>query len=191
MKIANLIRKVKPDFSSTPAINQATQNQLKKIVIVGSPNVGKSVLFNNLTHNYVTVSNYPGTSVEVFSGLAEINGISFEVVDTPGMYSLTPITEEERVGRKILIQGKPDIVLHVVDAKNLERMLPFTLQLIEASLSVILVLNIMDEAKKAGIEIDLKLLEKLLAVPVVGTVSTTKRGMDILKEKISEYATRN
>lgn len=178
------------DSSASIKNPEINQDQPKKIVLIGNPNVGKSVLFNNLTNNYVTVSNYPGTSVEVTSGFADIKGMRFEVIDTPGMYSLTPITEEERVGRKILIQGRPDIVLHVVDAKNLERMLAFTLQLIEAGLPVILVLNIMDEAQKAGIKIDFTLLEKLLAVPVVGTISTTKKGMDILKERIVGYATR-
>lgn len=189
MNIANVIRKIKPDSSGSAGQKHPSQNQFKKIVIVGSPNVGKSLLFNNLTNNYVTVSNYPGTSVEVTSGFAEIKGTTFEVIDTPGMYSFIPITEEERVARKILIQRRPDIVLHVVDAKNLERMLPLTIQLIEASLPVILVLNIMDEAEKAGIEIDMKLLEKLLTIPVIGTVSTSKKGMDTLERRILEYAT--
>ena len=179
-----------PLSSAVTEDTEGAHDRSKKIVIIGNPNVGKSVLFNNLTNNYVTVSNYPGTSVEVTSGFADIKGERFEVIDTPGMYSLTPITEEERVGRKILIQGRPDIVLHVVDAKNLERMLAFTLQLIEAGLPVILVLNIMDEAQKAGIKIDLTLLEKLLGIPVVGTISTTKKGMDILKERIVGYAIR-
>jgi len=186
MKRAHLIQK---KFVPTEE-REVDQDRVKKIVIIGNPNVGKSVLFNNLTNNYVTVSNYPGTSVEVTSGFADINGVRFEVIDTPGMYSLTPITEEERVGRKILIQGRPDIVLHVVDAKNLERMLAFTLQLIEAGLPVILVLNIMDEAQRIGIKIDFTILEKLLAIPVVGTISTTKRGMDTLKERIVGYAIR-
>jgi len=190
MKFARWIQKIRMYFPEPPKRKEVIQDRLKKIVIIGNPNVGKSVLFNNLTNSYVTVSNYPGTSVEVTSGFAEINGMNFEVIDTPGMYSLTPITEEERVGRKILIQGRLDIVLHVVDAKNLERMLSFTLQLIEAGLPVILVLNIMDEAQKAGIKIDFTLLEKLLGIPVVGTISTTKKGMDILKERIGGYAIR-
>lgn len=176
--------------SAAPVNTQGEPGRVKRIVIIGSPNVGKSVLFNNLTNNYVTVSNYPGTSVEVTSGFADIKGERFEVTDTPGMYSLNPITEEERVGRKILIQGRPDIILHVVDAKNLERMLAFTLQLIEAGLPVILVLNIMDEAQKAGVKIDFSLLEKLLGIPVVGTISTTKKGMDILEQRIKGYAIR-
>lgn len=160
----------------------------KKIAIVGSPNVGKSLLFNALTGSYATVSNYPGTSVEVCRGIAEISDICFEVIDTPGMYSLSPLTEEESVARRMLMQEKPDVVLHVVDAKNLERMLPLTLQLLEAGLPLILVLNIMDEAEKAGMEIDLVALEKMLGIPVVGTVSTWKKGIDDLRERIIRYA---
>ena len=89
-----------------------------RIVLVGNPNVGKSVLFNVLTGSYATVSNYPGTSVEVSMGRSRIGSISYEVLDTPGMYSLMPITEEERVARKILLTERPDILLHVVDASD-------------------------------------------------------------------------
>lgn len=161
---------------------------IKKIILIGSPNVGKSVLFHNLTGRYVTVSNYPGTTVEVSRGKAKIEGIEYEVIDTPGMYSFFPITEEERVARRILIKERPYLVIHVVDAKNLERMLSLTLQLIEAHLPTILVLNIMDEARKTGIEININLLEKELGIPVVGAVSTTGEGMDKLKESIKGYA---
>jgi len=159
-----------------------------KIAIVGSPNVGKSSLFNRLTGAYVTVSNYPGTTVEVSGGKTMIGETEFEVVDTPGMYSLLPITEEERVARSMLLKEKLDVVIHIIDAKNLERMLPVTLQLIEAGLPVVLVLNIIDEAEKAGMKINLQTLEKELKVPVVATVSTTGRGIDILKGKVEEYA---
>src|SRR3989338_3827795 len=92
------------------------EENLRRIAIVGSPNVGKSVLFNRLTGSYVTVSNYPGTTVEVSRGRAKIGEEEFEVIDTPGMYSLLPITEEERVARDILLNEKPDIVVHIVDA---------------------------------------------------------------------------
>ena len=146
---------------------------IKKIAIVGNPNVGKSVLFNNLTKHYVTVSNYPGTSVEVSRGTVRIEDDEYEVIDTPGIYSLTPLTEEEKVARRILLQEELTLVIHVIDAKNLERMLPFTLQLIETHLPVMLVLNMMDEAEKTGVEINMDLLEKELGLPVVGTVSTT------------------
>ena len=160
---------------------------VKKIAIVGNPNVGKSVLFNALTKQYVTVSNYPGTTVEVSRGKMSINGIEYEVIDTPGMYSLYSITEEERVTRDILINERPEIIIHVVDAKNLERMLLLTLQLIEADLDMILVLNIMDEAVKEGVSIDVELLEKELKIPVVPAVSTTGKGIDNLKKKIIAY----
>jgi ferrous iron transport protein B len=163
---------------------------LRKIAIVGNPNVGKSVLFNTLTGHYVNVSNYPGTSVEVSSGVVHIAGQDFAVVDTPGIYSLSPLTEEERVARRILLREELHLVIHVIDAKNLERMLPFTLQLLEARLPVILVLNMMDEAEKTGVGIDMELLEKELNVPVVGTVSTTGKGIDVLKRRIIENGRR-
>lgn len=163
---------------------------MKKVVIVGTPNVGKSVLFNALTKMYVTVSNYPGTTVEVTRGRANIEGEEYEVIDTPGMYSLLPITEEERVARNILIKESPHLVIHVIDAKNLERMLLLTLQLIEAALPVLLVLNIMDEAQKEGVSIDTKLLEKRLGIPVIETVSTEGKGIDELKKRIAQYGER-
>ena len=159
----------------------------RKIAIVGSPNVGKSVMFNRLTGSYVIVSNYPGTTVEVSRGKTKIGEVEFEGIDTPGMYSLLPITEEEKVARTLLIKEKPDAVIHVTDAKNLERMLPLTLQLIEARLPVVLVLNIIDEAEKIGMKINIENLEKDLRIPVVATVSTTGRGIDILKGRLEEY----
>lgn len=157
----------------------------KKILIVGNPNVGKSVLFNALTGQYSAVSNYPGTSVEVSRGTLSVDGRSYEVIDTPGMYSLFPVTEEERVSRKILMVEKADVVIHVIDAKNLERMLPFTLQLLEAGLPLILVLNIMDEARREGVTIDVEALSERLHIPVIGAVSTTGEGLDVLKKEIS------
>jgi ferrous iron transport protein B len=159
---------------------------LRKIGIVGSPNVGKSVIFNRLTGSYVTVSNYPGTTVNVTRGKAKIEGEELEVVDTPGMYSLLPITEEERVARMILLEEKPAAILHVVDAKNLERMLPLTFQFIEAGLPVILDLNMMDEVEAAGMEIDTTKLEEKLGVPVVATVATTGRGVEALRRRLIE-----
>lgn len=160
---------------------------LKKVVLVGSPNVGKSVIFNRLTGAYVTVSNYPGTTVEVSRGKARISTEEFEVVDTPGMYSLLPITEEERVTRKLLLEEKPDVVVHVIDVKNIQRMLPLTIQLAEAGLPLILDLNIMDEAERIGMNIDVPRLENLLGIPVVPTVATTGRGMEDLQRRIASY----
>jgi ferrous iron transport protein B len=159
-----------------------------KVVLVGNPNVGKSVVFNALTGAYTTVSNYPGTSVEVSRGHCVIADQRYEILDTPGMYSMMPITEEERVARKILLNEDPHAVVHVIDARNLERMLPMTLQLIEAGLPVILVVNILDEAKRLGMQLDLALLQENLRIPVVGAVMKRKIGLDELRQAISDYA---
>lgn len=161
------------------------ESAVRKVVIVGSPNVGKSLVFNRLTGAYVAVSNYPGTTVEVSRGRRQLDGQEFTVIDTPGMYSLLPITEEERVARSILLNERPDAVVQVVDAKNLERMLPLTLQLIEAGLPLVLDLNMMDEMEHAGMEIDLERLGGELGIPVVATVATTGRGMKSLIRAIS------
>ena len=172
---------------STAAPSRARGQATKLLAIVGSPNVGKSVLFQALTGTYATVSNYPGTTVEVTEGRGSIGEEHWRVVDTPGMYSLLPTTEEERVSRRILLAEQPGVVLHVVDAKNLERMLPLTLQLLEAGLPLILVLNIMDEAESRGIEVDVDRLHERLRIPVVPTVSTSGRGVAELKQEIARY----
>ncbi|HEY5996352.1 MAG TPA: FeoB small GTPase domain-containing protein, partial [Candidatus Deferrimicrobiaceae bacterium] len=159
---------------------------LPKLVLVGCPNVGKSLLFNRLTGAYVAVSNYPGTTVEVSRGKARIGEREFEVVDTPGMYSLRSLTEEERVARAILLHEEAEVVLHVVDGKNLPRMLPLTMQLIEAELPVLLVINMADETARAGIEIDVPALEQALGIPVAVTSSATGQGIDPLREMIPD-----
>jgi ferrous iron transport protein B len=167
---------------------QSQEQSEKKIILVGSPNVGKSVVFNTLTGSYTTVSNYPGTSVEVSRGRCLIAGEDFLVLDTPGMYSMLPITEEERVARRILLEESPHIVLHVVDARNLERMLPMTLQLIEAGLPVVLLINILDEAERVGMQIDIPLLQEKLQIPVIGgAMGRGKRGLWELREAITNY----
>lgn len=166
-----------PDSTQTP----------RRVALVGNPNVGKSVLFNALTGSYVTVSNYPGTSVEVSRGTAAIAGQSWQVIDTPGMYAVHTITEEERVAREILLNEKPDVVLHVLDARNLERMLAMTIQLIEAGLPVVLVVNIMDEAERLGLSFDLPLLQQRLGIPVIAAATARKRGIEEIKAAIAEF----
>lgn len=160
----------------------ATTTTTPLVAIVGNPNVGKSVLFNRLTGKYVTVSNYPGTTVELSEGTAKIGDLRVRIVDTPGMYSICPITEEERVARELLITRNPDLLLHVVDAKNLKRMLPLTLQLVESGFPVVLVINMMDEAERIGVLIDSELLEKELGIPVVATACLHSRGIDTLRD---------
>ena len=171
-----LAGKIKPNISEGIAT--------RKVALVGSPNVGKSVIFNSLTGAYVTVSNYPGTTVEVSKGHYESDGLKLEIMDTPGMYSMLPITEEERVTRKVLMTEMPDLVLHVVDAKNIDRMLPMTLQLIEAGFQVILVLNIMDEAETLGLKIDITELQHGLGIPVVSASAALNKGIDEVKKSI-------
>lgn len=166
---------------------QADTTDLPLVAIVGCPNVGKSVLFNALTGAYVTVSNYPGTTVEVSRGKGRIGHVVVGVVDTPGMYGLLPITEEEQVARRILLEERPAVVVHVVDAKNLERMLPMTLQLMEAGLPVILDVNLMDEAERLGVQVDVAALERELGVPAVATALTLGRGTAQLKKRIAAY----
>ena len=156
----------------------------KRVALVGNPNVGKSVIFNALTGSYVTVSNYPGTTVEVSRGYLIKSNKSIEIVDTPGMYSLLPITDEERVARNLLLNQKPDIVLHIIDAKNLKRMLPLTFQLIESGQNVVLVLNIMDELETCGIEIDLKMLSRRLGIKVLGASAALNIGIDKIIETL-------
>ncbi|MFH1644997.1 MAG: FeoB small GTPase domain-containing protein [Candidatus Omnitrophota bacterium] len=158
-----------------------------KILILGSPNVGKSLVFGNLTNEYVIVSNYPGTTVEVTRGKAMIGQAEYEVIDSPGLYSLLTVSEDEKVTKRILFNEKPDILIHVVDAKNIERMLSLSLQLIETEIPVILVLNIMDEARKEGVSINSRKLEKILKIPVVEAVSTRGAGTEELKKRIAEY----
>lgn len=170
--------------SAEPSADETAANFC--VQIVGNPNVGKSVLFNRLTGRYVTVSNYPGTTVEVSRGRLRLGDTVVEVIDTPGMYSLMPLSEEERVARTLLMSERADLLLHVVDAKNLERMLVFTLQLIEAGLPVVLVVNMLDEAERAGITIDLHRLSRALETPVVGTAALTGRGIDELKSCLEQ-----
>lgn len=166
---------------------QTDTTGLPLLAIVGSPNVGKSVLFNTLTGAYVTVSNYPGTTVEVSRGKGRLVDRQVGVVDTPGMYRLVPLTDEERVARDILLHEHPAATLHVVDIKNLERMLPMTLQLIEAGLPVILVGNLMDEAERLGVKVDVPTLEQALGIPVVPTALALGRGAPQLKKILASY----
>ena len=165
-----------PQAASCHSAPQLDTGGLPLVAIVGSPNVGKSVLFHKLTGIYAAVSNYPGTTVEVTRGKARLGNAEAGIWDTPGMYNLLPITEEERVARQILLNETPAVVVHVIDAKNLERMLPMTLQLLEAGLPVVLAANLMDEADQLGIRIDMEELVRRLCIPVVGTALALGKG---------------
>jgi ferrous iron transport protein B len=156
----------------------------KKIVLMGNPNVGKSVTFSRLTGAYVIASNYPGTTVEFTKGKMRVKGETVEIIDAPGTYSLEPTTKAEEVALKMLKEA--DIVINVVDATVLERNLYLTLELVEKGFPVIVALNLWDEAQHFGIHIDEKELERLLAVPVIPTVALTGEGIKTLVSRIYE-----
>ncbi len=159
---------------------------MKKIVLIGNPNVGKSVLFGRLTGMYATVSNYPGTTVEVARGHAKVGGTTCEIIDTPGIYSIYPITEEERVTLDIITHEQPHLIIHIIDAKNMERMLPLIFQLQSAGIPLIAVLNMFDEALAKGINVNTNLLAEKLGIPVVATIAITGQGTDQLWRTIED-----
>ncbi len=152
----------------------------KSVILVGNPNVGKSVVFGALTGKYVTVSNYPGTTVEVTRGTARIAGEPWLVMDTPGTNNLTPMSEDEQVTRDILLDEDGYTCIQVCDAKNLRRGLLLSTQLAEAQVPFVLALNMADEARSRGFNIDDARLSKALGVPVVQTVAVERTGIPAL-----------
>jgi ferrous iron transport protein B len=151
-----------------------------KIILIGNPNVGKSVIFGQLTGRYVTVSNYPGTTVEVSRGEIRDRGKSVEVIDTPGVYSLLPMSEDERVTRDILMREPGARILQVCDAKNMRRSLLITIQLVEMKVPFLLAVNMADEARNRGVMPKLDGMESRFEVPAVATVAVRKKGVDRL-----------
>ena len=161
-----------------------TPGEEHPIVLVGNPNVGKSVIFGLLTRRYVTVSNYPGTTVEVARGTANVDGHPRVVIDTPGVNSLLAPGECERVTRSILMDEQADAVILVADAKNLSRALVLAAQLGEMEVPFVLTLNMDDEAQARGIDIDAELLSETLGVDVRRTVATRNQGVDALSRTL-------
>jgi ferrous iron transport protein B len=155
---------------------------MKRILLMGNPNVGKSVIFSRLTGVKVISSNYPGTTVEFSRGYMKLGDEKAEVIDVPGSYTLEPTCKAEEVACEMIREG--DILVSVVDSTNLERNLYLTLELLELGKPVVVALNIFDETKHRGIEIDVGKLEKLLGAPVVPTVGTTGEGIRELVRRI-------
>ncbi len=159
----------------------------QRFILVGNPNVGKSVIFGLFTGRYATVSNYPGTTVEVSRGVMPLpGGQDAELIDSPGVNTLIPTSEDERVTRDILLSTEAEGILNIIDAKNLKRGLFVTLQLAEMGLPVIVALNMYDEAGERGIEIDVKRLSELIHTHVQPTIATQRWGVDRLKELLPQ-----
>ncbi|MBT3581497.1 ferrous iron transport protein B [bacterium] len=152
------------------------------IGLAGNPNSGKSTIFNNLTGTRVHIGNWPGVTVEKKVGNFRYQDKTVEIIDLPGTYSLTTYSMEEIVTRDFILKDKPDLIIDVVDASNLERNLYLAAQLIELGLKMVLVFNMNDFAKKLGYEFDFKILEQLMGVKIVTTVGNKNLGMDTLKE---------
>jgi len=161
----------------------------KKIVLMGNPNVGKSVVFSRLTGANVISSNYPGTTVDFSKGKMRFEGETYEVIDAPGTYSLEPSNKSEKVASDLL--NDADIVINVVDSTNLERNLYLTLELLEKDIPVVIALNMWDETKHIGINIDEKKIRKLLDARVVPIVALTGEGIRELVNNIKKAKTSN
>ena len=158
------------------------------VAVAGNPNSGKSTLINAITGSRLHVGNWPGVTVEKKSAHFEYEGTKIKLVDLPGTYSLSPYTQEEIIAGDYLVHEKPDLVINVVDATNLERNLYLTVQLLELDIPVIVAMNIYDEAVNKGYEIDIKMMEKMLGVRVIPTVATKKTGLDDLLKAITGIA---
>ncbi len=156
-----------------------------RIALVGNPNVGKSVLFGLFTGKYVTVSNYPGTTVEVTRGMYTGSNETIEVVDTPGANSLISHSEDERVARDILLRDEEKRVIQIIDAKNIRRGLQITTQLAEMGLPVSIGLNMWDESLDRGMSINTDKLGKTLGVTLTKTIATQKYGIGALRNSIN------
>lgn len=163
---------------------------MKKITIAlaGNPNCGKTTLFNALTGSQQRVGNWPGVTVERLEGRFDRNGAEVRVVDLPGIYSFSAYSVDEKVSREYILREKPDVVVNILDATNLERNLYLTTQLLEMRVPVVVVLNMMDVAKQRKIQIEIDHLEKHLGCPVIPMVASRKDGLERLKEAVLDVA---
>ncbi|MCI1695801.1 FeoB small GTPase domain-containing protein [Aneurinibacillus aneurinilyticus] len=163
----------------------------KVIALAGNPNTGKSTVFNALTGLNQHTGNWPGKTVGNAQGTFTHKGQSFLLVDLPGTYSLLPNSVDEQVARDFICFGQPDVTLVVVDATAMERNLNLALQVMEITDQVVLCVNLIDEAERKGIEINIADLSKKLGIPVVATAARQKRGLEELQERLLDVACGN
>jgi len=157
-----------------------------RILLMGNPNVGKSVIFNRLTGIKVVISNYPGTTIEFLEGSMMVDGTKVRIIDVPGAYSLVPSDKAEEVAVSILMKEKNHLIVDVVDATNLERNLYLALQLRELPIPIIVDLNMIDLARERGININKDALAEALGVPVVSSVAISGEGVQELRGVIGK-----
>ena len=156
------------------------EKRILTVAVAGNPNAGKSTLINAIAGSRLHVGNWPGVTVEKKEASFEYAGTRIRLVDLPGTYSLSPYTQEEIIARDYLVNERPDLILNVVDATNLERNLYLTVQLMELGIPVVMALNMSDEAEAKGYRIDVSGIEKMLGVTVIPTSATRKSGLDEL-----------
>jgi ferrous iron transport protein B len=161
-----------------------TEEKKINIVLAGQGNTGKSSVFNYLTGLHQHTGNWAGKTIEKLEGTLYYKGYTIDVLDLPGIYSLTTYSIEELISREYIVTQKPDFVIDIIDTTNLERNLIFALQLLELECPVILVLNMIDLAKKKGIEIDFQKLESILDIPVITTVASRGKGLTDIMDKV-------
>jgi Fe2+ transport system protein B len=154
------------------------------VALIGNPNVGKSVVFNSLTGLRQHTGNWPGKTVEMKQGYYKHHGVDFEVIDLPGVYSLSAVSEDEKVARSYIVDNRPDVVVDIVNASQLERNLYLTLLLIELQVNMVIALNMYDIVKARGDQIDIEGLSKHLGAQIVATTATRKEGIEELKDAI-------
>ena len=181
----NLVRQGEPTGATAMAGKQCT------VALAGNPNSGKTTIFNALTGGRQHVGNYPGVTVEKKEGSCRHGQVNVRVVDLPGTYSLTAYSGEELVARNALIHDKPDVVIDILDASNLERNLYLAVQIMELGAPLVLALNMSDVARQRGLQFDLELMGKLLGVPIVPTVGHKGTGKQELLSAALEVAERD
>lgn len=167
-----------------------TQNYDFVVALAGNPNTGKSTVFNALTGLKQHTGNWPGKTVTRAEGGFSYQDKKFKLVDLPGTYSLLSTSEDEEVARNFILFGKPNVTIIVADATRLERNLNLVLQILEITEKVILCVNLLDEAKRHHIEIDLRTLSKKLGIPVVGTSARSQKGIPELIQTIADMASQ-